>query len=77
MSKPKDWPWPERRVSFDGVDLEPGDVMTLRVALNNFLMWLGEDGVADSLGVLAQHYRQRASAMLIHLSVPIPKPSED
>jgi len=62
--------WTEKPVTMDGHELETGDVMTLRVALNHFMMWLDDPETEKSLGEIHEGYWVRTRRMLATLSAP-------
>lgn len=59
--------WQEKPMTLNGHPLEQGDVMTIRVALNNFLMDLSEGDLKD-LGPIGPAYKARVLGLLERLS---------
>lgn len=64
---------PEPEITINGVKLTPAHAMTLRVALCNFLMELGDGTYMAELGKIGPLYRDRAGE-IVRLMFPEQKP---
>lgn len=61
-------------ITVNGVELPLGQRMTMRVALENFRMWLAEPGTLVALGPIGRSYEERAGELSALLTARGRKP---